>query len=107
MKNNFKENEELDIIVLIEKIKLMFLSVFLQIFRRSKKFLSPNLEYFSTLGPPGKPRSNILAVLSKASPKASSIVVEIPVTRIILLADMCLLTKLGGMKMALQMVSSA
>ena len=40
MKNNFKENEELDIIVLIEKIKLMFLSVFLQIFRRSKKFLS-------------------------------------------------------------------
>ena len=40
MKNNFKENEELDIIVLIEKIKLMFLSIFLQIFRRSKKFLS-------------------------------------------------------------------
>ena len=40
MKNNFKENEELDIIVLIEKIKLMLLSVFLQIFRRSKKFLS-------------------------------------------------------------------
>ena len=40
MKKNFKENEELDIIVLIEKIKLMLLSVFLQIFRRSKKFLS-------------------------------------------------------------------
>lgn len=40
MKNNFKENEELDIIVLIEKIKLMLLSVFLQIFRRSKRFLS-------------------------------------------------------------------
>ena len=39
MKNNFKENEELDIIVLIEKIKLMLLSVSLQIFRRSKKFL--------------------------------------------------------------------
>ena len=40
MKNNFKETEELDIIVLIEKIKLMLLSVFLQIFRRTKKFLS-------------------------------------------------------------------
>ena len=40
MKNNFKENEELDIIVLIEKIKLMLLSIFLQIFRRSKRFLS-------------------------------------------------------------------
>ena len=40
MKNNFKENEELDIIVLVEKIKLMLLSVFLQIFRRSKKILS-------------------------------------------------------------------
>tara|TARA_B000000441_G_scaffold129378_1_gene111122 strand:- start:742 stop:1716 length:975 start_codon:yes stop_codon:yes gene_type:complete len=40
MKNNFKENEELDIIVLIEKIKLMFLSIFLQIFRRLKNFLS-------------------------------------------------------------------
>lgn len=39
MKNNFKENEELDIIVLIEKIKLMLLSISLQIFRRSKKFL--------------------------------------------------------------------
>lgn len=39
MKNNFKENEELDIIVFIEKIKLMLLSVSLQIFRRSKKFL--------------------------------------------------------------------
>ena len=37
MKNNFKENEELDIIVLIEKIKLMLLSVFLQIFRITKK----------------------------------------------------------------------
>ena len=40
MKNNFKETEELDIIVLIEKIKLMLLSVLLQIFRRSKNFLS-------------------------------------------------------------------
>ena len=40
MKNDFKENEELDIIVLIEKIKLMFLSIFLQIFRRLKNFLS-------------------------------------------------------------------
>ena len=39
MKKNFKENEELDIIVLIEKIKLMLLSLFLQIFRRSKSFL--------------------------------------------------------------------
>ena len=39
MKNNFKENEELDIIVLIEKIKLMMLSLLLQIFRRSKSFL--------------------------------------------------------------------
>ena len=40
MKNNFKETEELDIIVLIEKVKLMLLSVCLQIFRRSKNFLS-------------------------------------------------------------------
>ena len=40
MKNNFKENEELDIIVLIEKIKLILLSVLLQIFRRSKMILS-------------------------------------------------------------------
>ncbi len=40
MKNNFKENEELDIIVLIEKIKLVLLSVLLQIFRRSKMILS-------------------------------------------------------------------
>ena len=40
MKNNFKETEVLDIIVLIEKIKLMLLSVCLQIFRRSKNFLS-------------------------------------------------------------------
>ena len=39
MKKNFKENEELDIIGLIEKIKLMLLSLFLQIFRRSKSFL--------------------------------------------------------------------
>ena len=39
MKKNFKENEELDIIVLIEKIKLMLLSLFLQIFRKSKSFL--------------------------------------------------------------------
>ena len=40
-----------------------------------KKFLSPNLANFSTLGPPGYPSSSILAVLSKASPNASSIVV--------------------------------
>jgi len=40
MKNNFKEKEELDIIVLIEKLKLMLLSIFLQIFRRSRLFLS-------------------------------------------------------------------
>ena len=40
MKNNFKETEELDIIVLIEKIKLMLLSILLQIFRRSKNFLT-------------------------------------------------------------------
>jgi len=40
MKNNFKENEELDIIVLIEKIKLILLSLFLKIYRRLKKFLS-------------------------------------------------------------------
>jgi len=39
MKNNFKENEELDIIVLLEKIKLMLLSLMLQIYRRSKNFL--------------------------------------------------------------------
>ena len=39
MKNNFKETEELDIIVLIEKIKLMLLSLMLQIFRRLKNFL--------------------------------------------------------------------
>ena len=39
MKNNFKENEELDIIVLSEKIKLTLLSLMLQIFRRSKNFL--------------------------------------------------------------------
>tara|TARA_B000000475_G_scaffold186558_1_gene150475 strand:- start:27 stop:1001 length:975 start_codon:yes stop_codon:yes gene_type:complete len=40
MKNNLKEKEELDIIVLIEKLKLMLLSIFLQIFRRSRQFLS-------------------------------------------------------------------
>ena len=40
MKNNFKEKEELDIIVLIEKLKLMLLSIFLQIFRRSRQLLS-------------------------------------------------------------------
>ena len=40
MKNNFKEKEELDIIVLVEKIKLILLSIFLQIFRRSKMILS-------------------------------------------------------------------
>ena len=40
MKNNFKETEELDIIVLIDKIKSMLLSFCLHIFRRSKNFLS-------------------------------------------------------------------
>jgi len=40
MKNNFKEKEELDIIVLIEKLKFMLLSIFLQIFRRSRQLLS-------------------------------------------------------------------
>ena len=40
MKNNLKEKEELDIIVLIEKLKFMLLSIFLQIFRRSRQFLS-------------------------------------------------------------------
>ena len=40
MKNNIKETEELDIIILIEKLKLMLLSVFLQIFRTTRAFLS-------------------------------------------------------------------
>ena len=40
MKNNLKEKEELDIIVLIEKLKFMLLSIFLQIFRRTRQFLS-------------------------------------------------------------------
>ncbi len=39
MKNNLKENDELDIIVLIEKIKLALLSILLQIFRSTKIFL--------------------------------------------------------------------
>ena len=39
MKNNLKENDELDIIVLIEKIKLTLLSILLQIFRSTKTFL--------------------------------------------------------------------
>ena len=39
MKNNLKENDELDIIVLIEKIKLSLLSILLQIFRSTKTFL--------------------------------------------------------------------
>ena len=39
MKNNLKENDELDIIVLIEKIKLALLSILLQIFRSTKTFL--------------------------------------------------------------------
>ena len=39
MKKNFKENEELDIIVLTEKIKLALLSILLQIFRVTKIFL--------------------------------------------------------------------
>ena len=39
MKNNLKENDELDIIVLIEKIKLALLSILLQIFRGTKTFL--------------------------------------------------------------------
>ena len=40
MKNNLKENDELDIIVLVEKIKLMFLSIFLQIFRITKNIFT-------------------------------------------------------------------
>ncbi len=39
MKNNLKENDELDIIVLIEKIKLALLSILLQTFRSTKTFL--------------------------------------------------------------------
>ena len=39
MKNNLKEDDELDIIVLIEKIKLALLSILLQIFRSTKTFL--------------------------------------------------------------------
>tara|TARA_Y100000766_G_scaffold280815_1_gene291268 strand:- start:163 stop:1137 length:975 start_codon:yes stop_codon:yes gene_type:complete len=39
MKKKFKENEELDIIVLTEKIKLALLSILLQIFRGTKIFL--------------------------------------------------------------------
>ena len=39
MKNNLKENDELDIIVLIEKIKIALLSILLQIFRSTKTFL--------------------------------------------------------------------
>ena len=39
MKNNLKENDELDIIVLIEKIKHALLSILLQIFRSTKTFL--------------------------------------------------------------------
>ena len=39
MKNNLKENDELNIIVLIEKIKLALLSILLQIFRSTKTFL--------------------------------------------------------------------
>ena len=39
MKNNLKENDELDIIALIEKIKLALLSILLQIFRSTKTFL--------------------------------------------------------------------
>ena len=40
MKNNLKENDELNIIVLIEKIKLALLSILLQIFRSTKIFLT-------------------------------------------------------------------
>ena len=40
MKKNLKENKELDIVVLTEKIKLLFLGILLQIFRKSKLFLS-------------------------------------------------------------------
>lgn len=36
MKNNFIQKEELDIIILLERIKLMILGLFLQIFRRTK-----------------------------------------------------------------------
>ena len=39
MKKNFKENEELDIIFLMKKIKLALLSILLQIFRGTKIFL--------------------------------------------------------------------
>ena len=40
MKKNLKENKELDIVVLIEKIKLLFLGLLLLVFRKSKLFLS-------------------------------------------------------------------
>tara|TARA_Y100000991_G_scaffold209432_1_gene189533 strand:+ start:32801 stop:33775 length:975 start_codon:yes stop_codon:yes gene_type:complete len=40
MKNNFKENDELDIIVLAKKIKLIFLGFMLQLFRGARAFLS-------------------------------------------------------------------
>ena len=39
MKNNSKENNELDIIVLTEKIKLALLSILIQLFRSTKTFL--------------------------------------------------------------------
>ena len=40
MKNNFKENDELDIIILVNKLKNLFQSVSLQIFRSIKKVLN-------------------------------------------------------------------
>ncbi len=40
MKKNFKEKDELEIIVLMQKIKIIFLNILLQIFRKSKLFLT-------------------------------------------------------------------
>tara|TARA_B100001287_G_scaffold62496_3_gene50623 strand:- start:4762 stop:5739 length:978 start_codon:yes stop_codon:yes gene_type:complete len=40
MKNNFKENDELDIIILANKLKQLFQSISLQIFRSIKTFLT-------------------------------------------------------------------
>ena len=86
MKNNFKETEELDIIVLMEKIKLMLLSVCLQIFRRSKNFLSEwkrllavilvgvLLGYFLTDN--DKPSSNEATVLVKINFDAGNYVYD-------------------------------
>ena len=40
MKKTFKEKDELEIIVLMQKIKIIFLNILLQIFRKSKLFLT-------------------------------------------------------------------